>query len=359
MMNSNYSHGGNIREVAKKYGFSPQQILDFSANVNPWASYFKVEDVLRSNLREIFWYPEPYCEKLTKKISEYLKVDKENILVGNGATQLIYLIARSFTPRRALIVIPTFSEYERALRGVKTELKFLTLKEADNFSIDIQKIIKAAWGVEIIFICNPNNPTGSFLFKKEILKLRQIAKEKRIILIIDESYIDFKYPEESLAREAVKDNHTLVLRSFTKFFAAAGLRLGYAVGKGDLIDKLRNLREPWMVNSLAQIAGIHLLKNSQYIEKIREAVDKERKFLFEKLFKIKGLKPYPPQANFILIKIKGELSSSDVQDALAKRGILVRDCSNFRGLTHKFIRVAVRSRKDNLKLIENLKELIS
>jgi len=358
MTNINYSHGGNIREVAQKYGFSSEEIIDFSANMNPWANYFKIEELIKDNLREIFWYPDPYCKKLTKQISKYLEVEEENILVGNGATELIYLAARAFLPKRALVIIPTFSEYERALRVVGGDPKFLTLKEEEDFSIDIQKIIKAAERVRAIFLCNPNNPTGTILFREEILKLKEATTERGITLILDESFLDFIYYHETLVKEAAKDNHLLVLKSFTKFFAIAGLRLGYVVGSRDSIIQLNRLKEPWTVNSLAQIVGIHLLKNSQLIEKVRGIISKESKFLFDKLSQIKGLKPYPPAANFILIKIKGGISSSLLQDALAKKGILIRDCSNFRGLSNKFIRVAVKRREENLRLIKNLKGLL-
>ena len=357
-MKSSYSHGGNHREAAKRYGFSPNEILDFSANINPWISSLGIEEIVRVNLKDIYHYPDPQCTELIKQISQYLGLDRENILAGNGSTELIYLAARVFLPRRALIFAPTFFEYERALKTCGGEPKFLFLKESRGFSVNIQKIIERAEDVEAVFICNPNNPTGTFFSKEKLLELVKITEEREITLILDESYLDFKYPGESLVKEAQETRHLLVLRSFTKFFGVAGLRLGYGVGGRHLIEKLAGLKEPWTVNCLAQAAGIYLLRNEQKIKEIREAINKETEFLFGQLSRTAGLKPYPPQANFILVRIETELSSSKLQEDLAKAGILIRDCSNFAGLNDEFFRVAVRKREENLRLIDSLKDVI-
>ncbi len=357
-MKSSYSHGGNHREVAKRYGFSPDEILDFSANINPWTSSLGIEEIVRVNLKDIYHYPDPQYAELIKQISQYLGVDRENILAGNGSTELIYLAARALLPRRALIFAPTFFEYERALKTCGGEPKFLFLKESRGFSVNIQKIIEATEDVEAVFIGNPNNPTGTFFPKEKLLELVKITEEREIALILDESYLDFKYPGESLVKEAQETRHLLVLRSFTKFFGIAGLRLGYGVGGRRVIEKMAHFKEPWTVNCLAQAVGAYLLGNEQKIKEIREAVNKEAEFLFGELCRIAGLKPYPPEANFILVKIETELSSSKLQEDLAKKGILIRDCSNFVGLNDKFFRVAVRKREENLRLIDSLREAI-
>jgi len=358
MRRKTYSHGGNWREAAKKYGLSPNNILDFSANINPWTSSPGVEEIVKDNLKDIYHYPDPQCTQLIKQISQYLGVDRENILAGNGSTELIYLAARALLPPRALIFAPTFSEYERALKASGGEPKFLFLKESQGFSVNIQRIIDETKDVQALFICNPNNPTGTFFPKAELLQVLKITEERKIGFILDESYLDFKYPGETLVKEAQKSDHLLVLRSFTKFFAIAGLRLGYGVAGRHLIEKMVGLKEPWTVNCLAQAAGIYLLRNEEKIKKIREAVNKESEFLFGELSRIAGLKPYPPEANFILVKIETGPSSSKLQGDLARRGILIRDCSNFAGLKNRFFRVAARKREENLRLIDSLREAI-
>ncbi|MCK4617623.1 aminotransferase class I/II-fold pyridoxal phosphate-dependent enzyme, partial [Candidatus Aerophobetes bacterium] len=211
MKSSSYFHGGNHREVARRYGLSPNEILDFSANINPWANSLGIEKIVRANLKEIYHYPDPQCAELIKQISQYLGVDRENILAGNGSTELIYLAARALLPRRALIFAPTFFEYERALKACGGEPKFLFLKESQGFSVSIQKIIEAIKDVEAVFICNPNNPTGTFFPEDELLELVKITKERKISLILDESYLDFKHSRESLVREAQGTRHLLVL----------------------------------------------------------------------------------------------------------------------------------------------------
>jgi len=357
-MKNSYSHGGNHREAAKRYGLSPNEILDFSANINPWTNSGGIEKIVRANLNDIYHYPDPQCKQLIKQISQYLAVDRENILAGNGSTELIYLAARALLPRRALIFAPTFFEYERALKTCGGEPKFLFLKEGQGFSVSIQKIIEATEDVEAVFICNPNNPTGTFFPKEKLLELVKITEEREITLILDESYLDFKHPGQSLVRKAQETCHFLVLRSFTKFFALAGLRLGYGVGGRHLIEKMAHFKEPWTVNCFAQAVGIYLLRSEENIKKIREAVNKESEFLFGQLSRIKGLKPYPPEANFILVRIERELSSSKLQEDLAQKGILIRDCSNFAGLNDRFFRVAVRKREENLRLIDSLRKAI-
>jgi threonine-phosphate decarboxylase len=357
-MKSRYSHGGNHREAAKRYGLSLNEILDFSANINPWTNSLGIEKIVRANLKEIYHYPDPQCTQLIKQISQYLGVGRENILVGNGSTELMYLAARALLPKRALIFAPTFFEYEGAIKACGGEPKFLFLKESQGFSINMQKIIRATEDMEAVFICNPNNPTGTFFPKDELLELVKITRERKIPLILDESYLDFKHSGESLVKEAQNSNHLLVLRSFTKFFALAGLRLGYGVGGRRLIEKLIGLKEPWTVNCLAQAVGAYLLRNEENIKKIREAVNKETEFLFGQLSRITGLKTYPPQANFILVRIETDLSSSKLQEDLAKKGILIRDCSNFAGLNDKFFRLAVRKREENLRLIDSLRKSI-
>jgi threonine-phosphate decarboxylase len=358
MKSSSYFHGGNHREVARRYGLSPNEILDFSANINPWTDSLGIEKIVTSNLKEIYHYPDPQCTQLIKQISQYLAVDRENILAGNGSTELIYLAARALLPRRALIFAPTFFEYERAIKACGGEPKFLFLKESQGFSINIQKIIERIEDVEAVFICNPNNPTGTFFPKDELLELVKITKERKTTLILDESYLDFKHSGESLVREAQGTRHLLVLRSFTKFFGMAGLRLGYGVGGRHLIETMAHFKEPWTVNCLAQAAGAYLLRAQQKIKEIREAVNKETEFLFSELSRITGLKLYPAEANFIFVKIETELSSTKLQEDLAKKGILIRDCSNFVGLNNKFFRVAVRKREENLRLIESLREAV-
>jgi len=352
-----YSHGGNIREIMERYGLSSSEVIDFSANTNPLGVPSYVKEAIAKNLDQTSCYPDPECKELKKEISRHLGINYENIIVGNGSVELIYLIVHVFSPKTALLLIPTFSEYERALLNENSQLNFLKLKEEEDFKPDIRKIEQAMDGIEICFLANPNNPTGVLIQRDELLSLIGKASRKHIFIILDEAFIEFKQ-RESLVEEAIPCENLFILRSFTKFFGLAGLRVGYGIGSKKVINKLNQIKEPWTVNAFAQLAAKEVLRDAEYINRTLKLIDEESKFLFEHLLKIRGLKPYPSQANFILIKIERGISSTRLCEQLAQKGIIIRDCANFRGLNDKFIRVAVRTHYENLKLLEAIKEVL-
>ncbi|NQS89131.1 aminotransferase class I/II-fold pyridoxal phosphate-dependent enzyme, partial [Patescibacteria group bacterium] len=271
--------------------------------------------------------------------------------------EIIYLIIKAIHPELAIIPVPTFTEYERALRLANSRIKFLFLKEEQNFALNPDELIKMAKNVQMIILCNPNNPTGKLLLRNEMQRIVDEAKKMGKFVLIDESFIDFQLQHSLIDR--IKTNQNIfILRSFTKFFSIAGLRLGYGVANKKLIAKIKSIKQPWTVNSLAEVAGIQILENIEKAEKLKVRIENERDFLYKNLFKIDEIEPYPSATNFILIKIKSFFSSSWLSSELAKRGILIRDCSNFPGLSDKFIRVAVRKREENKKLIYNLEQIL-
>ncbi len=351
---ADWLHGGNIRKAAETSGISPGDILDFSANINPLGLPVRLKKLIKENLSEILHYPDPECKLLKKKISQYLNLNPKEIIIENGSTPLIYLFIQAFALQRALILVPTFSEYERAIRIQGAKIRFFLLKEKDNFRFELRKFVKFMDGVDSLFLCNPNNPIGSIIPQEELMEIVKLSKRRNIFLFLDEAFID--YQEKESLKKAIGKN-LFILRSFTKFFAIPGLRLGYGIGNKRLIQRLDKIRVPWSVNSLAQIAGGFLLDDGEFIKKSRKFMEKERFFLFNELAKIPGLKPFPSTTNFILIKIKS-LSASHLQRELLKKGILIRDCSNIRGLDNSFIRVAVKNRKENLKLLEALRKTV-
>ncbi|NQT07242.1 MAG: threonine-phosphate decarboxylase [Candidatus Omnitrophica bacterium] len=338
-----YSHGGNIYEIEQR---CKRSIIDFSANINPLGLPPAVEKSIFKNLDKILHYPDLNATSITRKIAKHWGISSNNILLGNGSAELIYLIVTATRPKTTLIPVPTFSEYERAARNVKSRIEFLRLKEGDGFKLDLSCLNRT----DLTFICNPNNPTGNLVLGDR-LKVRRP-------LVIDEAFMDFlpNQRDYTLIREAARSKKIFVLRTFTKFFALPGLRLGYLITHKDNVERLRRFMLPWNTNSLAQIASESILKDRPYIKKTYQLIERERGFLFEQLNKTGGLKPYPAVANFILIKIeRNGITSRSLKDALIKRGVLIRDCSNFRNLNNKYIRVAVRLRNENLKLLEALK----
>lgn len=348
MANLVFEHGGDI------YGVKGQGVIDFSANINPLGLPQSVKKSLLSNFEKVLHYPDPKARSITQKIAGYWRVDEQNILLGNGSAELIYLIVSTYKPKTAVIAVPAFSEYERAVRCVKSKIHFLKLKEEEGFGLDLSRLAKT----DIIFLCNPNNPTGNLILENR----RRVEQLTQKLIVIDEAFMDFLPNQKNytLIWNAIKSRNIIVLRTLTKFFALPGLRMGYLITHKDLINKLKQNMPPWNTNSLAQIAAELILTDKKYIKKTYTLMERERKFLFDQLALIGELRPYPTVTNFILIKIeKPGLTSKHLKKLLLKKGILIRDCSNFRNLDNKYIRVAVRSRKENLKLLHFLRTIIT
>ena len=364
------SHGGNIKEASEKYNLSSENILDFSANINPLGLPARVRKIITDNINSILHYPDPECTELKKELSKHLKVDSKNLIVGNGSIELIFLIAHALQPKvgsmeepkRVLIPIPTFSEYESVVNLVNGKCFLLKTKETENFEIKIEQIIKRLPGMDLVFLCNPNNPTGFIFSREKLLALVKNCRRYNVTLVIDEAFIDFvkNAARLTMVKIAANSPNILVLRSLTKFFAIPGLRIGCLVGNKKIVENISKFQIPWSVNCFGQLVGKEVINDSSYIKKTREYIFGEREIFFKKLEKINGLKPYPSSANFILCKLTGnKFNSKTLSGSLARKGILIRDCSNFRGLNNKFFRVAVRKRNENLLLINELNKTLN
>lgn len=354
-----YKHGGDIFEAAKKLNCTPQEILDFSANINPLGVSQQVVMAIQNNLELIKHYPDPRCSELRVSLSRYLNIAPENMLFGNGASELIYLLARVMGCRQAVINAPTFVEYGEAITSAGGVVYEVGLQENDGFALPLAKIRNALLGTDIIFICNPNNPTGRVEKVSIIQSIIEEAQEKNITVVVDEAFIDFVKDKEQYTVLPLLKKYTnlIVLYSMTKFFGIPGLRLGVLLGDVSIIDKMATAKDPWNVNSLAQIAGVAALADATYMKETTELIARERKFLYETISKLPGLIAFCGDANYLLVKINNyKITSSFLADQTAKRGVLVRDCSNFTGLDDSYIRVAVKTRKENEILLEALKE---
>lgn len=349
MDNLSFGHGGNIYQMERIY---KRKFIDFSANINPLGLPHRIKEAIYENFEHILHYPDIEAEDVTKKIARYWGVKKENILIGNGSAQLIYLIALAFKPDTTIIPVPTFCEYERAVRAVKSRISFLKLKERNGFRLDLSRVGNS----DMLFLCNPNNPTGNIILDD----YRAIQNLPNKSIVVDEAFMDFLPDEKrhTLIRKAQRDKRIIVLRTFTKFFALPGLRIGYIVAEKDIIARLKQYQPPWSINSLAQLAAVLTLEDRRHAKKSLSLIKEERRFLFSQISKIRKLHPYPSLTNFLLIKIKDKkLTSSFLRKRLISKGILIRDCSNFRGLNNKFIRIAVRLHRENLRLVEALEEV--
>lgn len=358
-MKKSFTHGGNLREVAENYNISARKIIDFSSNVNPLRTPPEIKKIIIKNINGICHYPDPECKLLKEELSKSIDVNVCNLQPGNGSNELIYLLTRVLAPKRVLIPIPSFSEYERAAVSAGAECRFLNFRinhgNNSEFRLKVDKVLQNIDGVTLIFICNPNNPTGLLLYKDEIEYLIKKCEEKNVFIVIDEAFIDFTKNSEQLTmvKTATENENVAVLRSLTKFFAIAGLRLGYLVGYYKLVEKISKIQPTWSVNYVAQLAGRKLIKDHDFIRKSKKYVLKEREAFFKNLKNIKWIKPYKPSANFILCKINSsKITSSKLKEyCIKKESVLIRDCSSFRGLDDYFFRVAVKKHNENKKLI--------
>lgn len=356
-----HEHGGNLTAAAEKYRLSGEDIIDFSANINPLGLPRSVKKNIVRDLKNIVNYPEPQSHELRKELAGMLNLLDENILIGNGATELIYLIVAALKPERVLIPAPCFSEYERASKLVGARIRFIKSKKEESFKPDLEKIIRCLDGTDMLFVCNPCNPTGVTFDRDEIMYLLKECGKNKVTLVLDEVFIDFAEDAQylTLLGETARFSNLLILRSLTKIYALPGLRIGYMAGGGKQIKKIAEYQYPWSVNSMAQLAAKTIIRDSGYVERARRYVFAEREYLFRALGKINGIKPFSPGANFIFCELGGKkISSGKLEEELGKKGILIRDCSNFRGLNDKYFRVAVKKRGENRKLVTALREVL-
>lgn len=352
-------HGGNIYRFMEERGYRIEEIIDFSASINPLGVPKSVVEEIKAQMKFLCHYPDPEAKGLTQEISRHLDVDPRCILSGNGSTELIYLIVRALRPKRVLIPVPTFSEYERACRLInRVETVIYELKEENNFRIDPEDFIATLvthhsfQPLDMIFLCNPNNPTGQLLKREDVIKIAGIARKQRCYLVVDEAFIDF-VPDGSVIRNVETNPYLIVLRSMTKFYGLSGLRVGYGVFHKDVIPIIKRYKEPWTVNTLAQIAGIAALRDEGYRKQTFKVIEEGKKIL-EDGFRSAGINYIPAFANFYLMRHK---KARKIISSLMDHGIMIRDCSNFKGLNGTYMRVAVRSKKDNLRLIRELKRI--
>lgn len=351
-----FLHGGHKRGFARQFGIHEEEIIDFSANGNPWGPPESVLRRYQESFPLLSAYPDPETSLLKKEIARHFPLWPENVIVGNGATELIYVIIQFLKPRSALLVEPTFLEYRRALNLYGVEVRSLLLKEKSDFSLSFSELLNAARGIELVILANPNNPTGKILERNEVLAFLEEMKRRGIFVILDEAFIDWM-PEQSLV-SAVTDNVSFFLiRSLTKFFNLPGIRIGYGCGSRRLIERLENIKITWSVNGLAEVLGVEALEDSEFQRKSRELLDKEKDFLLKEFADLEELKVFPSAANFFLVKIRNSMPVGELVAKLAKDKIMIRDASNFVGLDNQFFRVAIRRRDENQVLMASLRKV--
>jgi threonine-phosphate decarboxylase len=360
---SDHFHGSDLETIEKIYKIKKEDIISFAANVNPLGISPKLKETLSDRIGAIMSYPDRDYLSLRKKISEYVNADIEDIIVGNGSTELISLFIQIKHPKKALIIGPTYSEYEREVSLGGGCSLYYRLEEENDFRIDIKSLDNELKSdVDLLVICNPNNPTSSAINRNDMRKILDICKKKGIFVMVDETYVEFSEDIQKITCVPLTRyyNNIVILRGISKFFAAPGLRLGYAIcGNADLLKEMNQRKNPWTINSLAAIAGEIMFTDEDYISKTRLLISKERDRVCQILRECPSIRVFSPVANFVLIKILKEgITSMDLFEAAIEKGLLIRDCSTFPFLDNKFIRFCFMMPEQNDALLDIILKLL-
>lgn len=352
-----FIHGGDIYSASSPLGYW----LDFSANINPLGLSAAIKKTIVENIDSLVHYPDPQGRALKQAISDFNGVPAENIVLGNGAAELFYLYFHTLHPQKVLLPVPSFSEYEKSALAAGAELKYFFLQEHEDFQLNFERLKQEMLDCQLVILGNPNNPTGELLLVEKLIDLLEMAAEREISVLVDESFLDFRADSEKYSvRDLIEEYpHLFVVTSLTKAFAVPGLRLGYGLANKALVEKLNFHKDTWNVNSLAQAAGITALSDVEYQQKTYNFINEVVPAFHEALQEIEGIKVYRPTVNFVLLKItQDSLTSPELVAKMKTKGILVRDCSNYPGLDDKFIRVAVKLPEDNALLVQALRECL-
>lgn len=359
MEQKEHFHGSDLEKIEKIYGIKKEDITSFSANVNPLGISYKLRKELPSYIDAISSYPDREYTDLRKAIGEYTQTDYQNILVGNGSTELISLVVKLIHPQKALIIGPTYSEYEHEISLEGGRSHYFRLRETEDFKLNESALFEALTpDTDLLVICNPNNPTSSQISCSTMRNILDCCKEKGIFVMVDETYVEFSEKSDKITSIPLTQyyNNIIILRGISKFFAAPGLRLGYAIcGNHQLTKEIDRLKNPWTINSLAAIAGEIMFRDKPYINDTRSLISAERERICGILDEYSAIKYYQPHANFILLRIlKDNVTSEELFEAAIQKGLMIRDCSSFPFLDNKYIRFCFMNRNDNDALLRVL-----
>lgn len=356
-------HGSDLEKIEEKYKIKKEDITSFSANVNPLGVSPLLKQTLSSKIDAITTYPDRDYTSLRKCIGSYAGCDYSQVIVGNGSTEVISLFIQITHPKKALVIGPTYSEYEREISLGGGISLYYPLDEKNDFQLDLADFLTHLnEGIDLLVICNPNNPTSSCITANQMRSILDCCKQYGIYVMVDETYVEFADNMEEINSVPLTYyyNNLIILRGISKFFAAPGLRLGYAItGNLDLVKEINKRKNPWTINSLAEVAGTIMFTDYTYMEETKKLIASERLRIYDILKKEKDLHPFLPSANFILIKIKKDgLTSQDMFDAAIRKKLMIRDCSTFPFLSNKYFRFCFMSPKKNDELLQCILETL-
>lgn len=349
-------HGGNIYELSQRLGCDPLEIVDMSSNVNPLGPPSGLTGFLKEKLKTIVALPEVDAHSTTKGFARHYQLDPAQVIAGNGTTQFIYTIPRALETRQALILGPTYADYADACQMHNVAYDYLMSEQSVAFQPDIDAVGQHIKNYDTVFICNPNNPTGTLIPTADLEQLCRSNPDT--YFVIDESYLPFvkNSDQKSMIHTGLKN--VLVLNSMSKIFRVPGLRIGFLISPPQTIEKFRPFLLPWSVNSLAQAAVDYLMKHRievyEFIKSTVLFLETERKLMFQTFQDVAGIALFPSNTSYILSRLPGNVTADILCDHLAGNGILIRNCSNFKGLSEYFIRISLKTSEINRMLADKI-----
>ncbi|MCI8950833.1 MAG: aminotransferase class I/II-fold pyridoxal phosphate-dependent enzyme [Lachnospiraceae bacterium] len=365
-----YQHGGDI--------YSQEILWDFSANINPLGTPRGVKEAICKAAENCVCYPDSRSRSLVKKLSSFHQIPETAIMCGNGAADLIFQIAFAERPKQGWLLAPGFLEYEQALKAVDAHTRFFFLQREEGFYLNGSRLIhqlsrdleelheskngnREKYGSKLLFLCNPNNPTGQTVKKSDLLKLAVFTKEFNIRLVIDECFLDFcdNWKIDSFIQNLWEFPHAVVLKAFTKRYGMAGVRLGYCLTMdSDLLERMERIRQPWSVSNIAQAAGEAALREQEYLEQTDLVIREGRKQLTEGLKEL-GFWVCDSQSNYVLFQdLRDHIEEGSLYFKCRQRKLLIRSCKNFKGIDGSYYRVCVKTKEENRILLRILKECL-
>ena len=336
-------HGGDIYSKAYR--------LDFSTNINPFGMPESLKQAAIKGINASIHYPDVQCRELINAIAKKEEIPSDWIICGNGAAELLFSLVSAKKPQKALLVSPGFAEYEQALKTVNCDIRYYELSKERGFLLGEEYLESLQQDLDIVFLCNPNNPTGLLIPTELLKKIVDICKEKQIFLVLDECFLEFVSDELMNPQKKLLKGmpNVFILKAFTKMYGMPGLRLGYGLCSDiPLLELMHQMTQPWNVSVPAQFAGVAACKETDFVVKTRIYITQEREYLSKELKRLK-FTVYDSQANYIFFE-----APKNLWDLCEKENILIRDCSNYRGLTKGYYRIAVKTRQENEELIQVL-----
>lgn len=357
-----FGHGGDVYSLSRDLDIKPAQVLDFSSNCSPLPYPEGFSQYLSRNIHQLHLLPEVDSFSVRKRLSDRYGLPADSFLLGSGTTQWIFSLPRILKARRAFIPLPTYSDYEDACKAAGLDVEHLgpysdgSEESVKQFSQDLLSLKEKDLENALFFVCNPNNPTGLFIPPRQLMEL--IRRYSRATWVIDEAYAPFVSADchSSLITEKLPSN-VLILRSFSKIYGIPGLRIGCLVTTGNIMNKLRSNERPWAVNRMAQLAARFLLRMPEYEKEVRRCCHDEKQRIISGLSSIESLEYLYGRTHFAIFRVKRPLTARALFEGLRQKGMLIRDCGNFSGLSGDHIRISPRMADDNLELIIAIRQL--